>query len=517
MNIMHLLASWRSEHGHRPAIIACGRFSRTTISFDGLARRVAVMADKLHRSGLVPGERVLILQPMSIELYVAILGAWQAGLTVMFIDPARGRKVVAACLAGTPASAFIAPWYLRALAALLPAWRKLPGLGVVSVRAAAGTRQAEAVAREDRDAALITFTSGSTGTPAPVVRSHAFMCTQLASLNSSFALPAGSVDLVAMPMFVLPNLANGVTSLLPACQVRRPDNVDAAALLRQIVRERPHRLLASPALLDRLAKHCLAKQRTLSVGQILTGGAPAYPDMLDRIRRSAPSTRIRLVYGSSEAEPMSFIDLDELTPDDWARQRAAGALLVGRPVHSLHLRLRPLHCHPAVMPEGAMELGVVQVRGKHVLLPSHRAGNWHDTGDVACRDRGGRLWLLGRESGLVNDRYGVVFPFPATVLARSVPGVLDACLARFRDQRVMVVQADQRRPPDADLLRRRLQSLHVRYVLLCKQLPLDKRHNGKIDEPALRELLERKCRRGVMPAGVSGRQRELLVNRGSLR
>lgn len=342
------------------------------------------------------------------------------------------------------------------------------------------------------------------------------MRTQLEILNRAFPLPAGSIDLVAMPMFVLPNLANGITSLLPACDVRNPAGIDAARLAQQINQEQPRRLLASPALLDRLATHCLSTGQVLPLPQIVTGGAPAFPDMLDRIRRSAPDTQMRLVYGSSEAEPMSFIDLDKMTPADQARQRDSGALLVGRPVDSLRLRLKPMRCARSAVPEDAVALGVVQVTGEHVL-GSRQPGAWHDTGDVAYRDASGRLWLLGRQSAVINDSHGTVFPFPATTLARSVTGVRDACIVQYRGQRVMIMQLHDQHRPNRLILHQRLRPLRVQHFVFCKKMPLDKRHNGKIDRRALSTLLERAFAQRHQPPVCSSGQGKFLVDGSGFR
>ena len=80
---------------------------------------------------------------------------------------------------------------------------------------------------EPDDPALVTFTSGSTGVPKAALRTHRFLLAQYRALESSIALEAGEVDLATLPVFVLANLAAGVTTVIPK-DVRRPGAVDPA-------------------------------------------------------------------------------------------------------------------------------------------------------------------------------------------------------------------------------------------------------------------------------------------------
>src|SRR5438270_820366 len=76
----------------RPIAGRPGR-DRTT-SFAELDRAGARAAALLWRHGLRPGDAVLVLHPMSAELYVALLAIFRLGLRAMFLDPATGMDHV---------------------------------------------------------------------------------------------------------------------------------------------------------------------------------------------------------------------------------------------------------------------------------------------------------------------------------------------------------------------------------------------------------------------------------------
>src|SRR5207247_8700736 len=102
--------------------------------------------------------------------------------------------------------------------------------------------------------AIVTFTSGSTGEPKAVVRTHGFLIAQHRALVESLGLAPGEVDLTTLPVFLLANLASGVTSVIPDADLRAPGAIAPAPVLEQIRAPRPTRTLASTASLDRLQR-----------------------------------------------------------------------------------------------------------------------------------------------------------------------------------------------------------------------------------------------------------------------
>ena len=74
---------------------------------------------------------------------------------------------------------------------------------------------------------------------------------------------------------------------------------------------------------------------------------------------------------------------------------------------------------------------------------------WHRTGDLGWLDRNGRLWLMGRASAAIQDERGVLYPFAVECAARQIPGVRRAAIAGIEGRRILAVEADSARVPDA--------------------------------------------------------------------
>jgi acyl-CoA synthetase (AMP-forming)/AMP-acid ligase II len=116
---------------------------------------------------------------------------------------------------------------------------------------------------------------------------------------------------------------------------------------------------------------------------------------------------------------------------------------------------------------------------------------WHRTGDLGVLDDRGRLWLLGRAAAAITDARGVTYPFAVECALRMRwPGLRSAFVAH-EGRRVLVVE-DAGAPPDA-ALRATLAWTTVDDVVRVRRIPLDGRHNSKVDYPGLRRLLARRA------------------------
>lgn len=513
MNIAEILLAQSESRPDAPAIIdRMDGLDRVT-RFAELDAASARGAHLLRRLGLHAGDAALIFQPMSAALYIALMALLRIGMVAMFIDPSAGRKQIERCLAIHPPRALIASGKAHLLRLISPGLRRIPIRlafdrfvpGAVSWRRADGLPPLKGLSPCSPDTpALMTFTSGSTGQPKAAVRSHGFLLAQHRVLARTLDHQPGSCDLTTLPVFVLANLASGMTSLIPAADLRRPGAIDPQPVLAQIDAWQPVTSAASPAFFDRLCDGCSAAKCTLTgFDRIYTGGAPVFPDQLDRFDRFFPNTDIITVYGSTEAEPIAHISRRELTPADRRAMTEGGGLPVGTPVADIRTRVigagwgRPI----APMAGSAFEritlgpgrAGEIVVSGRHVL-PGYLNGVgdsetkfrvdgvvWHRTGDTGMWDDQGRLWLLGRAGAVIRDNRGTLHPFSVECAARSDPAVAVAALIGSGGRRVLLVQAKGSRRIDTDRIAAMLAWATLDEVRQIPRIPLDRRHNAKVD------------------------------------
>ncbi len=532
MNICHILIEQAARYPDRPAIVeGAGRGTRT-LSFAQIAERSARAAALFRMSGLTKGDRVLLFQPMSIELYVALLGIFRLGLVATVLDPSAGRRHIEQCCEIARPKAFLGPARAHILRFICKGLRQVKHHFVTAGWAPNAVRWSTLKHLSPRDSiatcnssheALLTFTSGSTGQPKATVRSHGFLRAQHSVLAESIDLEPREVDLATLPIFVLANMASGVTSIIPQCDLRRPGFIEPGPVLQQLEHHGITRTVGSPALYDRLlegAREAAGKEsekgrvRLGMLEKLYTGGAPVFPRLLHELRAAMPQGRVIVVYGSTEAEPISHLDWDDASASDLAAMYAGKGLLVGRPVHQIDLRIadnrwgEPL---PATSAQEFADLilppehpGEIIVCGPHVLTgylngvgdeeTKFRVGSevWHRTGDAGYMDAEGRLWLLGRAGAVIQDTRGTIYPFAAECAASNLDWIERSALARLSGERLLAVQLGPRAPADAE--RRVLEALswaHLDRVVRLPRIPVDRRHNAKIDYSSLEKELKR--------------------------
>ena len=517
MNIATILHEQALRRGDQAAIIEPGR----TISFAELDRAAGSAAAALARAGLEPGMRAIVFSPMSIDLYVAIIGMFRLRVAAVFVDPSAGAEHLTSCVSRVRPDAFIAVPRAQLLRLTSAALRSIPLK--MTLRRLVSDADVPCAHRvtpslEDCDPdtpAIITFTSGATGVPKAAVRTHRLLLAQHRALEGSLSLEPGAVDLTTLPIVLLANLASGLTSIIPDADLRAPGAIRPEPVLDQIRDLRPARTVATPALLERLVE-CAARRRDRLDGlrQIYTGGAPVFPRLLDKVASVVPTASVVAVYGSTEAEPIAAIDRREITSEDRVAMWEGAGLLAGQPAPSVHVRILPDRWGtPVTVPDAetlerqALEstgIGEIVVSGQHVvdgyldgagdqetkILAGDRV--WHRTGDAGYFDRRGRLWLLGRCAARVSDGDGVVYPFAVECAASDVPGLRRSAFVRHGGRRVLVIEVEPGVTGVREALMSRLSWARLDEVMIVDQVPVDHRHNAKVDYPALDRLLARR-------------------------
>ena len=519
MNIIDKLHEQAHQRPDQPAIIDVRHGMSRTTTFAELVELVEKTATLLHDMGLKPGDAVLVFQPMSLELYTALLAIFHLQLTAMFLDPSAGRKHIEQCCAIGSPKALIASKKAHLLRLISPALRHIPHKLAVGFGAwksipslAAHSQPCTAVADTP---ALLTFTSGSTGEPKAALRTHGFLIAQHNALEEALDLTSGAVDLATLPIFILANLASGMTSVIPDADLRAPGKIDPAPVVAQALHYNPSTVGASPAFMERICGYCSQTNTQLtSLKKVFTGGAPVFPSLLDKLQQIAPQAEIVAVYGSTEAEPIAHIALSEIDEADRTSMQSGGGLLTGRSVNSIQLRILKRQWGKPIGPFTndqftnqfceTNEAGEIVVNGDHVLQGYlHGRGDsetkfhvqdetdqiWHRTGDTGYLDKIGRLWLLGRCSAIIEDDRGLLYPFAIETAVQDTPGLARSAAVSHGGKRLLVVEPDDGAKLDLVLLAKRTEWAHLDEIHVVKKIPVDRRHNAKIDYPSLLKML----------------------------
>jgi acyl-CoA synthetase (AMP-forming)/AMP-acid ligase II len=473
VNIATLLQRAAEEHPTAPALVDSeGRVVRTVRQ---LERSAAELAGALARRGCGPGALVLVMVRDPARALPLVLGAIWAGGVAVIPPRTRGIRAMLRLAAAASADVVVAD-PLSAVACLsTPRLRRR----LVTSASLEGARPLAPASVGVTLPALMTWTTGSTGTPAPVVRSHGILVAQHEGVARLRGLGAGDVDLVGLPTMALHDLALAVGFVFAP---RRPRwGWDSLGELAR--RTRATAAAGFPALFERLTNR--ARPNALSLlRSIQIGGGPVPTSLVERLERAAPHAGISVVYGMTEAEPIASIDAPEYI--ELATGRAPGdGLPVGTPVDGIQVRIDPFP---------GRQCGRVLVRGPAVVAMAGRSdpAGWLDTGDAGRMDELGRLWLLGRTAAAV-DWFA---PAEVEEPVMALPGVAAAALVEMGGaggpRHVLALEPSASyssatwRDACALVTRR---GWPIECVTVLRRLPRDARSGTKIDLPRLREMV----------------------------
>lgn len=524
MNIAHLLSDISNQMSNTIAIYEYKLNGTACITFGELDRRSDQWAAALTHNGIRQGDHVLILHEMSIDLYVFMVALFKIGAVGLFLDPSFGNTyIVKAFQLCKPVAMFTggaANWLRLAV----PELNRIPiRLTTSTLRRIAGSALVSGevfpLANVAANApALLTFTSGSTGQPKGIVRTHEFLKRQLDVLKEELSLTSGEVDMTTLPIFLLANIACGVTSVIPGGLRPRKKTYDARPVLRQISALGVSRMSGAPAFFQRLCEQAQREGQTFSgLRKIYTGGGPVFPRLLTSLSQVAPNAHLHTIYGSSECEPICTIPAGEITQVDRQRMNTGSGLLAGRPIACTKVRLlksfdpQPQWARPD-------EAGEVIVSGDHVIKSYFKGiGDsetkltidgeiWHRTGDAGAFDTDGRLWLLGRWSVGCTDAMGErrLFPFQIESAALSLmPGADRVAFVQYEGKKVLLLQMPLHRRVrlnsrcahyDTNYVQKMLPWAGIDNVIQVSAIPSDNRHGSKNDYPAIFRLLKQTMR-----------------------
>jgi olefin beta-lactone synthetase len=501
----------------RPAIVeVAGR----TVSWRVVNRRVAEVAAGLVARGVRPGDRVALLVPPSADLALAVYAVWRAGAVIVVADKGLGVRGMGRALRSARVDHLIAT--AEGLAAARAMRLRPPGLRIAAgtpSRLLGASESLADLARAGRghladlpepagDAeCAVVFTSGATGPAKGVVYRHRQLRAQVALIKETYGLTEDDRIVAAFAPFALYGPGLGIGSAVPDMDVTAPGTLTAVKLAEAVAAVDATVVFASPAALRNVlatADELTAEHRKAlwRVRLLMSAGAPVPAELLHRLAGILPVAHAHTPYGMTEALPVTDISLQQID--------AAGSgvgVCVGAPLPGVDVMVSPLSS--VGVADGALTavpgvLGEICVRAEHVKdrydalwvteQASSRNAGWHRTGDVGHLDDDGRLWVEGRLVHVITTADGVVTPVEVEKRAESFAAVRQAAAvgvgpAGAQVLVLIVVPVEPQRGPLADPAMtsaiRAVGGINPAAVLVRGELPVDIRHQSKIDRQAL--------------------------------
>jgi len=385
------------------------------ITFGELATRAAQLANGLRMIGVTDDDRVATFlwnTQEHLEAYFAVpcMGAVLHTLNIRLSDEqltfiandAEDRVVIAdMSLAAQLANVLPKVPTVRTIITV--------GDGDIDVFTATGKdviRYEELIGREpteyawpdldEKSAAAMCYTSGTTGNPKGVVYSHrsTYLHSMAECSTNGLALAEGDCLLPAMPMFHANGWGLAISALVAGADVVLPNRFLQADRLLDMIEKRKVTLAAGVPTIWNDVLRCLERdpdRDISSLKRVLSGGS-AIPEALMDAYQNKLGVTMTQVWGMTETSPLGTL----AQPPKGAAPEASWAwrLTQGRPVFGVEMRV--IGDDGDVLRHDGESVGELEVRGPWVTGSYYGgrdsakfADGWLRTGDVGKIDARG--------------------------------------------------------------------------------------------------------------------------------
>ena len=468
------------------------------ISYKELYYRIAKFKKYLEKQGIKKGNKILVLVPMSIELYVTLFAIWSMGATACFMDAGfikNGMKnnefKEIDCVIG------ISKYILYSN--INKNLRKLRKINVNVINKLENNSELEIENLEGDFSAILTYTSGTTGKSKTASRSHEFLLYQGEILENCLDYEASDIELSSIPIFTLSNINAGITTVIADAKFSNLGLSNPYNLVKQIKNKSINRIMAAPGLLNVITQHCLKNNIKIdSVEKIFTGGGAVFLDLIDNLKKVFPNAKIVTAYGSTEAEPIAKLKINDMTQDDIEKTKNGSGILAGNIIGVEDCKIIKTGITEIgdITEEQFEELqtdgiGEIVVTGKNVLKGyvngigdkenkfSVNGIKYHRTGDLGMFDNDNRLWLQGR----------IKEPFLAIEAALHSKLKIGKT-AIFENNGQIILVLENKDNVTAQEIRQAVNFTQIDEIIHIKKIPVDKRHSTKVNYPQLKQSLK---------------------------
>ena len=411
-------------------------------SLEQVQARATLLADELVQAGVEPGAPVGVMLPNGADLVATLFAVWRAGGAYVPLNPRLAETDLAHQLEAVEPAVIVSTdrhagrFGGRPVLCLNGSVRLHEGLP--------GER------RLDPGVALVSFTSGTTGRPKPVLLRHDGVLPILDNVVAKLKVGASSKPPMPNLVPVSLSLWAGIYQVLFARRVGAAvvlmDGFDTIEFAELVERFGIRSTVLPPAAMTMLADD--ERIETLApLRYVRSITAPLSPLQARRFRDRFGISVLNS-YGQTEISG-EIVGWSGADSKEFGESKLGS---VGRP-------------HAEVEIRADADTGELQVRTPAVaagyadgsdLSDRLTDDGWFRTGDVGRVDEDGFVWIEGRVSDMINRGGLKVFPGEVEEVLRLSPEVADVAVAGVVDDRLgevpwaFVVPAGA--PPDPDEL-----------------------------------------------------------------
>ncbi len=294
---------------------------------------------------------------------------------------------------------------------------------------------------DERAAAAMCYTSGTTGNPKGVVYSHrsTYLHSMAACSGAAWGISEHDALLLIVPMFHANAWGLPYAGFLTGADLVMPNRfLQAEPLCRLIAETRPTMSGAVPTIWNDILRHAETNPVDLSSLRIVACGGSAVPRVLMERFDERHQVRIIQAWGMTETSPIAAIahpprGVEATDEMDWRAK--TGRVSAG-------VQLRIVDDTGAVLPWDGKSAGEIEVRGPWITGSYYRDDaddkfhdGWLRTGDVGTVDAKGFVQITDRAKDVIKSGGEWISSVELENALMAHPAVLEAAVVAVPDPR----------------------------------------------------------------------------------
>jgi malonyl-CoA/methylmalonyl-CoA synthetase len=403
-------------------------FAGRTYTFGEIDARSNGMADLMRARGLQAGDRLAVYLANCVPLIDIYLACVKLGVIFVPINILYREKEILHILGDAEPKAVVAA---QEMPEDVPIWR------VEELEAPHAAERPAAALDGDAPAAIV-YTSGTTGVSKGAILTHNNFAANAINLNTCWNISSADRFLLALPLFHVHALANGLHCWLASgCRMRLLERFEHQKGAAEFLDFRPTLFFGVPTVYVRMLDFPsgIAREVGAFMRLFVSGSAPLAPQVFEEFRVKFGHTILER-YGMTE----TLMNIS----NPYAGERRAGT--VGLPLPGVSVRIVE---------------GEIQLRGPNIFAGYWRRGDatraafddgWFKTGDMAERSDDGYYTLLGRKSDLIISGGFNIYPREIEDFLTEQDEVAEAAVVSIPDRlrgEIPVAYIVTRRPIEA--------------------------------------------------------------------
>ena len=385
-----------------------------SFTFGEIGGRARRMANALRARGTRQGDRLSVQLANGLELIDLYLACVRLGAIFVPVNVLYREREVAHILTDAAPRLFVTPDNLAEL--------------VSEARAASDICEAPLL-DGDSPAALV-YTSGTTGTSKGAILTHNNLAANAVNLVACWQITAADRLLLALPLFHVHALGNGLHSwMLSGCRMRLLERFEHQKAAAEFLDFQPTLFFGVPTIYTRLlqTKPEIARAIGQHMRLFVSGSAPLPAQVL---------LDFRVLFGHTILERYGMTETLMNISNPYAGERLQGS--IGLPLPCVSVRL--LNAEGQAVAPG--ETGEIWLKGPNVFAgywgkaeateAVFRDG-WFRTGDLATVSQDGYYTLNGRLSDLIISGGFNIYPREIEEFLMEQPEVAEAAVAGTPD------------------------------------------------------------------------------------